>query len=206
VPSFERKPDRELDRLDDEAVVAYARAAREAGDHAAAARGIAVLVYGHWPNIERRVRMKIPREHVEDVTAEIVTSAVQAAFAGTSVGEFRAWLATITKRRIADYHRRAEKSPATVPLVHDPDEAGARDPAAASEEGLVETQDAVERVLAGLSAAHRTIVEMVLLEGRVAGQVAREVPGMREDNVHQIVSRFRRALRRALEDGDTQGG
>jgi DNA-directed RNA polymerase specialized sigma24 family protein len=93
-----------------------------------------------------------------------------------------------------------------VPLVSDPDDAGARDPAAASEEGLAETQDAVERVLAGLSDAHRRVVELVLFEARTASQAAREVPGMREDNVHQIVSRFRRALRRALQDGDTQGG
>lgn len=206
MPRFERKPDHELDRLDDEAIVAYARAARDAGDPAAGAHAIAILVYGHWPNIGRRVRMKVPRAHVEDVTAEIVTSAIQSAFDGTSIGEFRSWLATITKRRIADHHRRAEKSPATLPLVSDPDETGALDPPAASEEGLVETQDAVERVLAGLSQAHRSVIELVLFEGRSATQAAQEVPGMREDNVHQIVSRFRRALRRALQDGDTEGG
>lgn len=206
MPRFERKPDRELDRLDDEALLAYARAARGAGDQAAGGRAIAVLVYGYWPNIERRVRMKVPREHVEDVTADIVTSATQSAFDGTSVGEFRAWLATITKRRIADHHRRAEKTPVTVPLLPDPDEVSARDPAAASEEGLVETQEAVDRVLAGLSEAHRRVVELVVFEGRTAGQAAQEVPGMREDNVHQILSRFRRALRRALQDGDTPGG
>ena len=205
MPRFERKPDHELDRLDDEALVAYARAARDAGDHSAGARAIAVLVYGHWPNVERRVRMKVPREHVEDVTADIVASAIQSAFDGTSIGEFRAWLATITSRRIADYHRRAEKTPATVPLVPDPDEAGAPDPAAPSDEGLVETRDVVERVLAGLSDAHRTVVELVVFEARTASQAAQEVPGMHEDNVHQIVSRFRRALRRALQDDDTQG-
>jgi RNA polymerase sigma factor (sigma-70 family) len=205
VPRFERKPDHELDRLDDEAVVAYARAARDAGDHAAGARAIAVLVHGHWPNVERRVRMKVPREHVEDVTADVVASAIESAFDGASVGEFRAWLATITKRRVADHHRRAAKTPATVPLAVDPDQAGAPDPVAASQEGLVETRDVVERVLAGLSEPHRRVVELVVFEARTAGQAAQEVPGMREDNVHQIVSRFRRALRRALQDGDTQG-
>jgi RNA polymerase sigma factor (sigma-70 family) len=206
VRRFEPKPDHELDRLDDEALVAYARDARNARDHAAGERAIAVLVYGHWRNVERRVRMKVPRAHVEDVTGDVVASAIQSAFVGTSVGEFGAWLATITKRRIADYHRRVEKTPATVPLVPDPDEAGARHPAAASEEGLVETQDIVERVLARLSEAHRRVVELVVFEGCTASEAAREVQGMREDNVHQIVSRFRRALRRALEDGDIEVG
>lgn len=204
MPRFEPKPDHELDRLDDEALVAYARDARDAGDHAAGGRAIAVLVYGHWRNVERRVRMKVPPEHVEDVTADVVASATQSAFDGTSAGEFGAWLATITKRRIADYHRRAKRTPATVPLVPDPREAGARDPAAASEEGLVEAQDLVESVLAGLGEAHRRVVELVVFEGYTASQSAQEVPGMREDNVHQVVSRFRRALRRALQDGDTQ--
>ena len=206
MPRFERKPDRELDRLDDDALVAYARAARDAGDHAAGGRAIAFLVYGHWPNVERRVGMKVPREHVEDVTADIVASAIPSAFDGTSAGEFRAWLATITRRRIADYHRRAEKTPRTVPLVFDPDEADAPEPAAASEEGLVETRDVVERVLGRLSEAHRRVVELVVFEAHAASQAAQEVPGVREDNVHQIISRFRRALRRALQDGDTQGG
>ena len=120
MPRFERKPDHQVDRLNDEATVAYARGAREAGDHAASAHAIAVLVYGHWPNIERRVRMKVPREHVEDVTAEIVTSAIQSAFDGTSVGEFGAWLATITKRRIADHHRRAEVARQTIDDLRSP--------------------------------------------------------------------------------------
>jgi RNA polymerase sigma factor (sigma-70 family) len=206
MPRFEPKPDRELDRLEDEALVGYARAARDAGDCAAGGRAIAVLVYGHWSNVERRVRMKVPREHVEDVTADIVASAIQSAFDGRSAGELRAWLATISKRRIADYHRRAEKTPTTVPLVPDPDEAGAEHPAAASEEELVETRDLVERLLAGLSEAHRRVVELVVFEGRAASEAAQEVPGMQENNVHQIVSRFRRALRRALQDGDTEGG
>ena len=206
MPRFDRKPDHELGGLHDEALVAYACAARDAGDHAAGGRAIAVLVYGHWPNVERRVRMKVPREHVEDVTADIVTSAIQSAFDGTSAGEFRAWLATITKRRIADYHRRAERTPATVPLVPHPDEAGAPDSASASEEGLVETQDVIERVLAGLGEAHRRVVQLVVFEARTASQAAQEVPGMREDNVHQIVFRFRRAVRRALQDGNTQAG
>ena len=206
MPRFDRKSDHELDRLGDEALIAYARAARDAGDHAAGARAIAVLVYGHWPNVERRVRIKVPREHVEDVTADIIASAIQSAFHGTSIGEFRAWLATITKRRIADHHRRAEKVLETVALVSDPDEAGALDPAGASEEALVETRDVVERLLAGLSDAHRSVVELVVFGGHTAGEAAQEVPGMREDNIHQIVSRFRRALHRALRSGDTQGG
>jgi RNA polymerase sigma factor (sigma-70 family) len=206
VASFQRKREHELDRLDDEAVIAYVRDARAAGDRASAQQAIAILVHGYWRNIERRVRMKVAREHVEDVTADIIASALQSSFEGTSTGEFRAWLGTITKRRIADFHRRSKRTPTTVPLVSDPDAAGASEPAAASEEGYVEAQDVVDRMLADLSDAHRQVVDLVIFDKRTAREATQEVPGMTEDNVHQIVSRFRRALRRALEDGDTGSG
>jgi RNA polymerase sigma factor (sigma-70 family) len=206
VPPFQRKSDHELDRLDDEALIAYIRAARSAGDVEAAGRAVATLVHGYWDNVARRVGMKVPPAQVEDVTADIVLSAIRSTFDGTSIGEFRAWLATITKRGIADFHRKVKRSPSTVPLVTDRDEPGASEPAATSEEGHVETLDVVSRVLAELSDPHRRIVELIVFEGRSARDAAEAVLGMTEDNAHQIVSRFRRALRRALEDGDTGGG
>ena len=207
MPSFQPKPDHELDRLDDDALIAYIRAARDAGHRAAAGHALGVLVFGHWRNVERRVRLKVPPAHVEDVTEEIVLSAIQSAFDGTSVGEFVAWLKTITQRRIADFHRRAETSPKLVALVADPDEAvRTPEPAVASEEGAVEVQDAVDRVLTRLSEPHRRVVEAIVTEGLTASEAARAVAGMTEDNAHQIVSRFRRALRRELDDRDTSGG
>jgi RNA polymerase sigma factor (sigma-70 family) len=207
LPSFQRKPDHELDRLDDDSLIAYIRAARHAGDRSAAGRALGVLVFGHWRNVERRVRLKVPAEHVEDVTEDIVLSAIQSAFDGTSVGEFVSWLRRITQRRIADFHRRAESVPRLVPLVADPDAAPrAPDPAVASEEGAIEAQDAVDRVLARLSEPHRRVVEAIVFEGLTAREAARAVPDMTEANAHQIVSRFRRALRRELEHGDTSGG
>ncbi len=55
--------------------------------------------------------------------------------------------------------------------------------------------DAVSRVLARLSDAHRRVVEQVVFEGLAAS----EVDGVSAANVHQITSRFRRALREELD-------
>jgi DNA-directed RNA polymerase specialized sigma24 family protein len=94
-----------LQRLDDDALIDYMRKARVAG-HPSAADALAILVYGHWHNVQRRVAMKVPRAHVEDVTGEIVADAIESAFEGRSVGQFLAWLNTISRRAIADFYRR----------------------------------------------------------------------------------------------------
>jgi RNA polymerase sigma-70 factor (ECF subfamily) len=172
----------ELVRLDDDALIAYVRSARAQG-HPSARLALAVLVYGHWHNVARRVALKVPSEAVEDVTSEVLVSALQSAFDGSSAGEFHVWLRTITARRIADFHRRAR-----------PVEGLDEQVAAVPDDGAVDLTDAVSRVLGRLSSEHRRVVELVVFEGLAAS----EVDGVSATNVHQITSRFRRALREEL--------
>ena len=173
-------------RLDDDALIAYVRAARGVG-HPSARDALGVLVYGHWHNVSRRVALKVPREFVEDVVSEVLVSAIQSAFDGQSVGEFAVWLRTITARRIADFHRRRTAS--TVPL---------EDVAViAPDDGAVVVADAVSRVLDRMSVLHRRVVEQVVFLGLGAA----DVDGVSAANVHQITSRFRRALREELDTG-----
>lgn len=201
---FRALPDHELDQLDDDALIAYVRAARDAGERDHADLGLRVLTFGHWDNVVRRVRMKVPAADVEDVAGEVIVSAIRSAFDGESVGGFREWLKTITNRRIADYHRSRERDPAMVPLHAAGEDEQGIDPPAPSEDGYVEVQDAIDRVLARLSDGHREVVELSVSEGLPAAEVVARVEGMSAANVHQILSRFRRALRRELGDeGDT---
>lgn len=187
----------DLQRLDDDALVDYMRRARTAG-HPSAALALAIMVYGHWPNVERRIRLKVPEGHVEDLTGDVIADAIASAFDGTSVGEFVSWLGTITRRAIADFHRRGlgrvrvEELPAV-------------EPEAPSEAGAVEVGDAIERVIATLRDEHRRVVDIVVFEGRTAADAVREVPGITEANAHKIASRFRRALRGELEVAENTG-
>src|SRR5256885_1451733 len=103
VPAFRPLPDHELERLDDEALIAYIIVARDHGDLQAAGRGLAIMVFGYWSNVRRRVRLKVPETHVDDVTAGIIERAIQSAFDGESVGRFVKWLQRITQRAIADF-------------------------------------------------------------------------------------------------------
>jgi len=185
-----------LQRLHDDALIAYLRDAREHG-HPSAAVGLAILVYGHWQNVERRVRMKVPAAHVEDLTGDVIADAIASAFEGKSIGEFVSWLNTITRRAIADFYRRG---PGRMAQVQESETERATPP----ETGVVELRDAIDRVIATLQPHHRAVVDLVVFEGRSAAEAAAAIDGMSEANVHQIVSRFRRALRGELEaDGDT---
>jgi RNA polymerase sigma factor (sigma-70 family) len=188
----------DLQRLDDDRLIEYMGHARAAG-HPSAGTALAILVYGHWVNVERRVRIKLPAQHVEDLTGDIIVNAITSAFDGTSVGEFVSWLGTITRREIADFYRRG-------PGRMDMADAEVPDPETPSETGAVEVRDAIERVMATLRDDHRAIVDMVVFADRSAGEAA-VAAGTSEANVHQIVSRFRRALRGELEaGGDTGSG
>ena len=63
----------------------------------------------------------------------------------------------------------------------------------------VETGDALERALAALNPEHRRVIDLWL-----RGYGAQEIDGVSDANVHQIVSRLRRALRGQL-DADPKG-
>jgi len=186
-----------LERLDDEALIAYMREARTSGDPSAAL-ALAILVFGHWPNVERRVRMKVPGVHVEDLTGDIVADAIASAFEGKSVGEFVSWLNTITQRSIADFYRRG---PGRMKQLDEPPS----EPAESSEAGVVAVRDSIERVMATLRPDHQRMVDLVVFEDRSAADAAQAVDGMSEANVHQIVSRFRAALRGELQAGGDTG-
>lgn len=193
---FQRLDEAALQKLDDDQLVDYMRRARIAGD-SSAGLALAILVYGRWDNVARRVRMKVPEPYVEDLTGDIVADAVSSAFDGTSVGQFVSWLSTITKRAIADHYRRGAGRE-RVDTLDDPDVV---EPPAPGDDGEVEVRDAIERVLATLRPDHRRVVDIVVFEDRPARDAVDAVPGMSEDNVHQVVSRFRRALRRELDTG-----
>ena len=189
MPPFRPRAQHELERLDDDALIAYMREAGAAG-HGSAGLALGMLAYGYRSRVRARVSMKIPAQDVDDVTDEILAKALFSTFDGSYGGQFGAWMNTITQRAIADYHRRGPGRVKAEPL----DE---RDAAPQGDE--VETGDALERALAALNPEHRRVIDLWL-----RGYGAQEIDGVSDANVHQIVSRFRRGLRGQL-DADPKG-
>src|ERR1035438_539975 len=77
---FRTRPDHELDQLSDEQLIAYMREACSAGDRQAADRALALLVYGHAKNVERRMLTRMPRWAAQDAAHDAIVRAITSAF------------------------------------------------------------------------------------------------------------------------------
>jgi DNA-directed RNA polymerase specialized sigma24 family protein len=185
VPPFRPRAQHELERLDDDALIAYMREAGAAG-HESAGLALAMLAYGYRSRVRARVRLsEVPDHSVDELTDAILERALLSAFDGAHGGQFGSWMNTITKRAIADYFRRGPGRAEIEPLED-------RDLEAPSE-NAIDALDALERTLAALNPEHRRVIDLWL-----RGYGAQEIDGVSDANVHQIVSRFRRALRGQL--------
>jgi RNA polymerase sigma factor (sigma-70 family) len=215
---FSKRPRPDFDRLSDEELVAYAVAARDAGEFEAMREALAALVMRYEKDVVARARKKLPEAEAEDIAMKAIGQAIFARFDGSSKGEFLAIVYRILARRIADYYEKQERSLDTEKL---PDEHHGEDnetwgPDAATTEdetGRAEVQDLIDRCLEKLSAPHVRTVELYVFDGYSAEETADQVntefpdlnPEMTADNVHKIASRFRKDLRKALEDDGEPG-
>jgi DNA-directed RNA polymerase specialized sigma24 family protein len=208
MPDDQDKPclsETELSRFSDEQLLAYIVEQRESGRPQCAKQALAVLAFGHWDRVYYWVAAKVPAGDVEDVTAVVIESALGSAFDGRSIGRFIAWLKVIAQRRIADYHRGAERVPGLEPLADEhegEEEVFGEQPAEGSQEEAILTREAVGRVLEDRSEVHQTVVRLygpnelgfMGLSARETAERTEELhPGsnMSEANVHQIWRRFR---------------
>lgn len=211
MTEFRALRESELDRLDNEAIVDYILAAREAGERESERRAVNVLANAFWPVICAWVRRKVPADDVEDVAQEALLSLLRSTFEGKLVGQFGAILKTITQRRIADYFRGRERRPDVTPLggEHEGEEGvWAEEPASEDAAASVELRAVVEAVLAGRSELHQEVIRLYgpnvagfldLPADEVAARITDGGGEMSPSNVHQIWSRFKRDLRAELD-------
>ncbi len=204
---FRRLTDQELAAEDDDRLLDHIRTARALGYPGEARRALQALVLANVGDVRRRVRMKVPARDVEDVTQEAMISALGAAFAGETVGEFRSWLNTIVGRRIADHHRPLSLDVAPLPEENagDEDTWGSTPESLGADADEMELRMEIGSALAELSPVHQAVVVAYCYMQWPAAKVVEDVNGrfpdadMTENNVQQIGSRFRRTLRERLE-------
>jgi DNA-directed RNA polymerase specialized sigma24 family protein len=216
LPEFSRLDDHELDRLSDEALVAYVCAARDAGEDEAMRRGIQILAYRFRDDIWRRVRLRLPKRPTSDVDVvadAVLAGAMTTAFRGRSVGEFRSLINTILERRVIDYLRSPRAGAWQVPLeeeLDDTEDVRGAVPTAPEEISGIWGRDLVEQAMPSAE-PHRAVIMHRLLEGRSSKETAALVNNhfsdqlatpMTADNVDQIVRRFRVALRDLIGEAE----
>jgi RNA polymerase sigma factor (sigma-70 family) len=212
--NFQRRLPSELDHLKDEELIAYAVAARDAGEVDPMRDGLAVIANRRLGDLIRRARLKVPAPDAEDVAMQAFGDAVLSNFEGGSVGEFVGLTRTVLSRRIADYHKKVERSPDTMMLPDEhrdeSDESRRRRDVATSqsEVSAVDAQDVVDQALGELSDEHRRTVELYVFADLSARDTADQVneefpdsnPKMSENNVQQIKTRFLKRLGELLDD------
>jgi DNA-directed RNA polymerase specialized sigma24 family protein len=212
--------------LSDGKLLAHLVAARESGDREQTLEALQILAFGNLERVRGWVALKVPRSDVDDVASAVLESAIAAAvrapFGGRAVGEFRAWLHVITRRRIADYHRRKERriDEAPLPEEHEGDEdIYGLTPTTPDASGAVFVADLLEAALGDLSDVHRSCIQLagpseMGFEGRSAKETAARIndqfqtsgnDSMTDVNVHQILARFRRRCRELYEAGEQSG-
>jgi DNA-directed RNA polymerase specialized sigma24 family protein len=216
VPGFRKRKDHELAALSDEALIEYICAARERGEDEAMREGIQILAYRYYDNVRHRVRLRLPKRPTSDVdvvTDLVIHGAMDAAFSGSSVGEFRSLLNTILERRVVDFLRSAKADTWAVPLaeeVEDEEDVHGAVLPAPEEISAIWGKDLVEKAMPS-SAAHRAVVEHRLFEGYSSKETAELVNNhfatelatpMTVDNVDQIVRRFRLALHDLIQEAE----
>ena len=206
---FREMKDYELARLTDEELIAHVVTARRAGALQAARLGLGIFAQRRFDDLVRRALGKVgSRDDAEDLAARTIGDAFEAAFNGEVIGEAIVFLHRILSRRIADFYR-AREGKETEPLPEDLDdeERRRRDAAISPDEtGKIELDEIVAAVFEKLSDPHKRVVDDYIA-GYNGAETAERVnnafpdldPPMSDQNVHQIVSRFRKDLRAALE-------
>lgn len=197
----------QLNNLSDEDLIAYVRSARAAGASDQARAAIQILVYGYRRDIERKVRLKMKEHAIDEVADRALVRAVRSSFAGESVGQFKSWLWTIVSRTIADWYEEQKRRPdeAAFPEEHEGNEEiwGVSLAIEIDLDAGIDTRRCIDQAMDGFSDQHQRIIELYWFED-ASGRETAEQTGETEANVFQVANRFKRALRKCLEeDSDT---
>jgi hypothetical protein len=227
MPAFRPKPDYELDRLSNEDLIAYANAARGAGEHEHWRLAISILVFGFQDRVKIWILRKAHPSLLEDLMQEVFTRALtslsreSAEFQGRTGGEFGSWLRQITAFVIADHTDAAKRERANtqapppdpegdLPELQVPDPAG--DDFTDSFANRELAKEAYETVT---NPSHRKLIGLIgpadygfkglSAEEAVESMNAELEDGtkpMSEANAYKIISRYRASLNTLREGGN----
>jgi len=201
--AFKEKGEHELAVMPEGELIAYLLDARAHG--APTGLAVSILVFKLMSDVRRRVAMKVPAEAIDEVAEAVLLSALTSSFDGTSAGEFRNWLTTIIKRRIADHHRSPKTEVRLVPLPEEhegDDEVWGRRVSVPFEGEAIDVERALDQAKRELNPEHLEVVSLYIFEDLPAAEVADRVEGITEANVHKIAQRFRDRVTELLSERD----
>ncbi|MDQ7093441.1 sigma-70 family RNA polymerase sigma factor [Desulfosporosinus sp. PR] len=153
-----------------------------------------------FPLIYRFVSIRVPKSDVEDVTAEIIVKVWKALSELVKKDALKAWALKIAARQIADYYR-THKHSASILLEERP-------------KSLLKDSDqsdswatvlSIGEALAGLSPQQVNVIQLRLIEGFSAGEVA-EILGTSQQAVDSLLYRAKKGFRKIYQGNPDKGG
>jgi RNA polymerase sigma-70 factor (ECF subfamily) len=159
-------------------------------------QALRLLFVTHQPRLLRLLRALEPRA-AEDLAGDVWLAVARhlPAFEGDEA-DFRAWLFTIARNRLADHRRRASRRPVIVPLA-----AGEEPVTADAADDLVErssADEAVAQICALLPSDQAEVVLLRVVAGLAVEDVA-ELTGRSPGSVRVIQHRALKRLARLLQ-------
>lgn len=153
-----------------------------------------------FPVIYRFVSIRIPKADVEDVTAEIIVKVWRGLPNMEKKTALKSWALTIANHQIADYYRSNKRAPlitlddAPLTISEQPDQ---------SESWA--TLLSVKETLAKLSPQQVNVIQLRLIEGFSAGEVA-EILGTTQQAVDSLLYRAKKGFRKIYQGNLDRGG
>ena len=153
-----------------------------------------------FPLIYRFVSIRVPKSDVEDVTADIIVKIWRGLADIEQMTALKAWALKIATHQIADYYRTHKRKPmitledTTKPLAQECDQ---------SETWA--TLLSVGETLAKLSPQQVNVIQLRLIEGFSAGEVA-QILGTTQQAVDSLLYRAKKGFRKIYQGNQSKGG
>ncbi|SDI31566.1 RNA polymerase sigma factor [Desulfosporosinus hippei] len=153
-----------------------------------------------FPVVYRYVSIRIPKADVEDVTAEIIVKVWRGLPTMEKKTALKSWALTIAAHQIADYYRSNKRTP-MMPLEETP---------LPPHEQLDQSESwatllSVKETLAKLSPQQVSVIQLRLIEGFSAGEVA-EILGTTQQAVDSLLYRAKKGFRKIYQGNLDRGG
>ena len=153
-----------------------------------------------FPFIYRFVSIRVPKPDVEDVSAEIIVKVWRGLPNMEKRNALKAWALKIATHQIIDYYRTHKRTPAMTL-----EEISKQLPQESDQSETWATLLSVGEALEKLSTQQVNVIQLRLIEGFTAGEVA-EILGTTQQAVDSLLYRAKKGFRKIYQGNPDKGG
>lgn len=143
-----------------------------------------------YPSVHRQVWNLVPHEYVDDITQEVFISVIHSLKSFKGKSKFSTWLYTITRREVANFYRRQNRRPSSIPQEIEEFEEILPSPAARNNPKLQDELITLRHCIANLPDDYQEVILLRLVEEKKFKTIAADM----HKSLEATKSLFRRAM------------